>query len=965
MSTPEPPPPLAPGARFGAYRLIRPLGQGGFAEVWEAEHEGHGRRVALKVLTELRTGSDRALERFQQEGRLAASLASPRCVYVFDAGAQGGFPYIAMELMPGGTLADRITDGPLPPRAAVDVVLDVLDGLESAQQTGILHRDVKPSNVFLGADGRAKIGDFGISKSLEVDSGLSQTGAFLGTPYYASPEQIGAESLDLRSDLYSVGAMLYELVTGKLPHAGTNASQVLAHVLTRDPAPFADHAVPVPPGLQRVILRLLAKPREKRYQSYEQARAALLPFSSRGLAAAAPARRFGAIVTDLLLFLPVAVALSGVTLAQVFRGRLALAGALLLALRLLYFTLTEGLWGASLGKRLFRLRVTTPDGTAPGLARVALRTLVFLALYTGAGLTFQIVTAGLDLGDRPALQFVPLLLQLAGIAAILAPMRVRNGFAGLHELASGTRVMALAAPERPTLVPRTAPPRSSADSLPAPASFGPYTGSATVWRHGGEALIVARDAELGRNVWIHQCASAHALPPLERLRERGPGSLPWLQRGTSDGATWDAYGAPQGTAFVPWAAARGGLGWREMREVLDSLARELAARFARDGTAGHLTVDHVWVDPSGRALLCDFPVGDPPQAGPGPEVTPAGWRAFLARVAAQGFAGHAHGPLPPQRPLPEYARGILTALDGGGEAAPPIADFVRALEGAAARPAAVSRLRRAGPFAVLALAPALVLLLRFAIVPIMTARLPQWYRDLALNGSTYLEALARADSAADTDTAARRNAEAIRIVLAAALVAAQRTPQVADPLFAGMPAPVRSVLDSAAARYPSPDSQTVADARARLARQLPLPRLRTGLGVAPKAVVQAFTLLGWLGAAGAALALALRGGLLFALFGIAVQRRDGTRAGRVRCLARALVAWAPLLLLVGLRAVPTGVQVSVGAAHLTPPATAGVEIAHWARVALVGLALAGAALAVWRPARAVAEWVTGTVLVPK
>ena len=332
-------PDLSPGAHFGAYRLIRPLGKGGFAEVWEAEHEVNGRRVALKVLTELRAESARALERFQQEGRLAASLHNARCVYVFDAGAFDGFPYIAMELVTGGTLADRIHAGPLPPREAVDVVLDVLEGLESAQQAGILHRDVKPSNVFLDAGGRAKIGDFGISKSLEVDSHLSQTGAFLGTPYYASPEQIAAEPLDLRSDLYSVGAMLYELVTGKLPYQGTNASAVLAQVLTRDPVPFAQHDVTIPPGLQRVILRLLAKSKEKRFQSYAQLRAALLPLSSRGLAPAGLTRRFGAIVVDGLLFMPLGVALGTRTLAQ--GGQAALAPGVVVALQFVYFTLLE------------------------------------------------------------------------------------------------------------------------------------------------------------------------------------------------------------------------------------------------------------------------------------------------------------------------------------------------------------------------------------------------------------------------------------------------------------------------------------------------------------------------------------------------------------------------------------------------------------------------------------------------
>jgi uncharacterized RDD family membrane protein YckC len=962
-------PTLAPGVRFGDYRLIRQLGKGGFAEVWEAESDVNGRRVALKVLTELRAGSDRALERFQQEGRLAASLASPRCVYVFDAGAHEHLPYIAMELMPGGTLAERIADRPLPPREAVDHVLDVLDGLEVAQRAGILHRDVKPSNVFLDGDGRARIGDFGISKSLEVDSGLSQTGAFLGTPYYASPEQIAAEPLDLRSDLYSVGAMLYELVTGKVPYAGTNASQVLAQVLTRDPVPFAQHAAAVPAGLQRVILRLLAKPREKRYQSYEQARAALLPFSSRGLAPARLALRFGAIVTDFALFLPVAFAFSTLSLSQVFSGRLALAGIIVPALQFLYFTLTERFWGGSVGKRLLGLRVTTPDGTPPSLARVALRTTVFLGLYAGVGTAFQLLTAaGVDYGGRPLLQFLPVLMQIGVIGAIVSTMRTRNGYAGLHELASGTRVMGLSARERPATVPDNAL-ADGEDAGPADA-FGPYRASATAWRRADEALIVARDEELRRDVWVHVFGAATAEgvggavgePPVERLRDRGAGSLPWLQRGSTGALTWDVYGAPQGTALVPWAAGRGGLTWREMREVLDSLARELAARFKREGTAGVLSPDHLWVDLSGRALLLDFPAVISPDAGAGVEVTPTTWRDFLAAVAAYGFAGRPGGPLPPRVPVPEYARGILAELDRDA-AAGPIAEFIRALEAVATRPAEVTRARRAGPIALLALVPATMLLFRFAI-PFLLARMPQWYRDISVNGSTYLEALQRADSTAATDTTARRTASAIRLVLADAMQQAGRAPQVSRSMLAGLPAETRMVLDSAVVLYPTPDSQAVAAAHVWLAVHAPVPLMRSGIRVVPKTLVQSFTVLGYLGVMGVVLALLLRGGLLFGLFGIAVHRRDGRPAGRLGCFTRSLVAWSPLLVLVALAAVPTGVQVSVGSATFHPPVSQ-VGLSDLERAILIGLALSGTAFALWRPARGIAERLTGTVLVPK
>lgn len=969
---------LSPGARFGPYRLIRALGKGGFAEVWEAESEVNGRRVALKVLTELRAESARALERFQQEGRLAASLANPHCVYVFDAGAHEGFPYITMELMTGGTLAERIERGPLHAPAAVDAVLDVLEGLESAQQAGILHRDVKPSNVFLDADGRAKIGDFGISKSLEVDSRLSQTGAFLGTPYYASPEQIAAEPLDLRSDLYSVGAMLYELVTGKLPYAGTNASQVLAQVLTREPAPFAQHGVKVPVGLQRVILRLLAKAKEKRFQSYAQLRAALQPFSSRGLVPGALAPRFGAIVVDVLVCLPVALLLSTASIRQVFRGALPLASLALPLLQFAYFTLTERYWGGSVGKRLLGLRVTTAEGAAPSLGRVALRAAVFLLCFAGPGVLMQAITAGgMSLVGRPLLRLLQPLVQLAGYGALASTMRRRNGYAGLHELASGTRVVAVLARQGRGVVPRAAP---AVEPSPAGAAFGPYRATGTVWRLGHEALLVARDAELHRDVWIHEFRNGAAAPSIERLRARGAGSLPWLQRGgregqgEGEGIEWDAYGAPQGTTLVRWAAERGGLGWREMRDVLDSLARELASRCARDGTAGPLSPRRVWVDPSGRALLLDFPV-----EGPGDEaaveVTPATWRQFLARVATLGFTG-GPGEGPPRVPLPEYARAVVSGLFDGGSAPAgrPIADFTAALEQVAARPSEVSRWRRAGPFAVLALLPAFMILLRL-LVPVMTAGMPPWYRDLTLNGDAYREALRRADSASPSDTASRRTAEAVRLVFAAAVAEARRAPQFGGPIVNALPANFRAALDSAVARHPAPDSQQVAAARAWLATHVAVPRLRGGPAGVLKSLLQSLSVMGYLGAAGVVLALLLRGAALLSLFGIGVVRPDGAPAGRVRCGARALVAWSPLLLLLALTSAPPGVRVDAEAgpqmtvrsveAPRRAAGSTGASVPVWLSWALCAVAVGGAAAAVWRPTRGLAERASGVVLVPR
>ncbi|HEY6059560.1 MAG TPA: RDD family protein, partial [Gemmatimonadales bacterium] len=811
----------------------------------------------------------------------------------------------------------------------------------------------------------AKIGDFGISKSLEVDSHLSQTGAFLGTPYYASPEQIAAEPLDLRSDLYSVGAMLYELVTGKLPYQGTNASAVLAQVLTRDPVPFAQHEVAVPGGLQRVILRLLAKSKEKRFQSYEQLRTALVPLSSKGLAPAGLARRFGAIVVDLLIFLPLGVALSAAAMSQAVRGGLALAGVVQPLAQLVYFALTERYWGGSVGKRLLGLRVTRADGSQPSLGRVTWRAAVFLLLYAGPGLLYQSLTAaGLDLLSHPVLRFAPGFLQLLAIGVLVCTMRRRNGYAGAHELASGTRTMAVLARERATPVPRVAPAMAP---VPEAAAYGPYRATGTLWRDGGAALLLAHDHELHRDVWIHEVRDAAAAPPVERLRARGEGSLPWLQRGTHDGVTWDAYGAPQGTTLADWAPARRGLGWREMRDVLHSLARELESRFARDGTAGSLSSRQVWIEQSGRALLLDFPVQSPLSApdDAAVEVTPATWRDFLRRIVTTGF----------QRvgvPLPEYARGIVADLsDGGGPGSTSrsIADFRTALEGVAARPAEVSRGRRAGVLAVVACVPGLVVLLRLA-VPFIMASMPAWYRDVSIYSEPYLRALRHADSTAVTgDSTARRTAEAVRVVFAAALREGRSGNQTSASLLAALPPAMRSVLDSAAQRYPAPDSQAVAAARAWLGGHVDLPKLGVGLATVPKGVLQSLTVLAFLGAAGVVLALLLRGGVLFRLFGIAVVRADGVPAGRLRCAARALVAWSPLLLLLALASAPPGVSVGVGTgarvtATAAPPAPE-PRVPLWVRWTLFGIALAGAGVAVWRPTRGLAERASGVVLVPR
>ncbi len=208
-----------PGEQFGHYTIIRALGAGGMGAVYEAEDLESGRRVALKVLSH-RLDSPDARERFFREGRLAASINHPNSVYIFGTEEVGGTPVISMELVSGGTLQDRVrARGPLPVGEAVDCVLQIIEGLEAAQRVGILHRDVKPSNCYVGEDGTVKIGDFGLSISTGVrtEPALTATGAFLGTPAFCSPEQLRGEELNARSDMYSVGATLFYLLTGRTP----------------------------------------------------------------------------------------------------------------------------------------------------------------------------------------------------------------------------------------------------------------------------------------------------------------------------------------------------------------------------------------------------------------------------------------------------------------------------------------------------------------------------------------------------------------------------------------------------------------------------------------------------------------------------------------------------------------------------------------------------------------------------
>jgi Tol biopolymer transport system component len=267
---------VSAGSRLGPYQVIAAIGAGGMGEVYKAHDTRLDRDVALKVLPSVAALDPERLRRFEQEARAAAALNDPHILAVFDVGADGGVNYVVSELLEGETLRERLNGGPLPLRKAIDYAEQIARGLATAHAKGIVHRDLKPENLFVTRDGRVKILDFGIAKltgtpeqqsiAPTIERGTTP-GTVLGTVGYMSPEQVRGLSTDPRTDIFSFGAILYEMLSGRRAFARATSADTMSAILNADPPELNDPQRVVPPILDRLVRRCVEKSPDERFQS--------------------------------------------------------------------------------------------------------------------------------------------------------------------------------------------------------------------------------------------------------------------------------------------------------------------------------------------------------------------------------------------------------------------------------------------------------------------------------------------------------------------------------------------------------------------------------------------------------------------------------------------------------------------------------------------------------------------------
>src|SRR6266508_3229567 len=266
------------GSRLGPYEVLAPLGAGGMGEVYRARDKKLDRDVAIKVLPESVAADAETLARFEREAKAVAALSHPNILAIFDFGTHEGTAYAVTELLEGETLRGKLDAGPIPQKQAVDYALQVAKGLSAAHEKGVVHRDLKPENLFVTRDGHLKILDFGLAKRVEAvtpgketsaptGSGHTEPGTVMGTAGYMSPEQVKGLPVDYRSDIFSFGAILYELLAGKKAFKRDTSAEAMAAIMRDEPPELSESGRNISPAIDHIVKHCLEKHPERRFHS--------------------------------------------------------------------------------------------------------------------------------------------------------------------------------------------------------------------------------------------------------------------------------------------------------------------------------------------------------------------------------------------------------------------------------------------------------------------------------------------------------------------------------------------------------------------------------------------------------------------------------------------------------------------------------------------------------------------------
>ena len=794
-----------------------------------------------------------------------------------------------MELLPGGTLKERVAaSGPMPPQEAVAAVMDIIGGLDAAQAAGVLHRDIKPSNCFIDDDGAVKVGDFGLSISTlarDVHHDL-ETGAFQGTPQFAPPEQLRGEPLDIRADIYAVGATLYYLLTGQPPFDARDLRELVSRATSEPPQSPRELRRGIPKGLAAVVLQCLAKIPGERPRSYADLAAALRPFMPTADLPAKPGLRFLAGFADGFIqsvpVLAVGALTTGLAQNQISIWPSLVGG-------FLYGFVLESLWGATLGEMLFGLRVRSEDGTRAPWWRILIR-IGILSGVAALQILLWLIPQALGYGgwlQTHATGYAVLSsMVVMGIAwAMFLTARRENGYASLYDMISGTRVRVRPAERGRRVFTATAPPSTEAAEDHSQEHIGPFQVIAAIGNAGAGRLLAGFDPVLRRRVWI-QTVPLGTPPTAPARRDISRVSrLHWLTGRRSETENWDAFEAPTGGSLLKRNEAS--LDWAGAKIVLADLLHEFADAL-KEGSLPQLGLDRLWMRADGRTVLLDFEAPGVVAGSSSAEATPT---ELLAAVAGRVTMP---GALAMDSRLPLSACVLLRRWSH--EAPRSLEEAQAQLRVAAASPEHVSRWRRAVPIG-MAATP----ILFFGLT--VPAVLPADVRILTgeeIEVAGLLSVL-QTDLQPGNPMSRPENRVALETYLAGQHGAVLRDTSLwSNSTLQNQNGPALGRMASdIATRYPSVTKEEIARSRQTIQPFVGRSLDQRGVGVKNAAlffvsmitVVASVLVLLF----SVVSSIAVRGGVATRAIGLAVVTQDGKEISRRRSLARTLIAWLPML----------------------------------------------------------------------